>query len=150
MEIPISLPLDNGFLRRECPSCERQFKWHHGPTASAPPDAPSPAEYTCPYCGSTAPTDEWHTAEQAEYIREAATGPALQTVSDAMADAFRGSKHITYKPGRVEHHHPIDLDEPADMVIVESPCHPYEPVKVDESWDRPLHCLLCGAQFTLS
>lgn len=26
--IPMSLPLDkDGFLRRECPNCERQFKW---------------------------------------------------------------------------------------------------------------------------
>lgn len=149
MEIPISLPLDDGFLRRKCPSCERQFKWHHGLTDNAPEDALNPAEYTCPYCGSTAPPDEWHTTEQAEYIREVARGPALQAARDTLANVFRGSKHITYKPGRLEHHHPIDLDEPADMVIVEPPCHPYERVKVYEPCDHPLYCLLCGAQFTL-
>jgi hypothetical protein len=30
VSIPMSLPLDgDGFLRRECPKCERQFKWLH-------------------------------------------------------------------------------------------------------------------------
>ncbi len=149
MEIPITLPLDGGFLRRECRTCERQFKWHHGPTNDAPEDAPNPSEYTCPYCGATAPPEEWLTAEQVEFVREVATGPALQAMSDEMGRAFRGSKHITYKPGRIDHQHPTELHEPSDMVIVEPPCHPYEPLKVDESWTGPLHCLLCGAQFSI-
>ena len=33
----VPLPLDSdGFLRRECPHCVQQFKWHHGPTADRP------------------------------------------------------------------------------------------------------------------
>ena len=49
MEIEIALPLDNdGFLRRECPSCERQFKWFHGHTADRPDHYLDPPLYTCP------------------------------------------------------------------------------------------------------
>jgi hypothetical protein len=32
MSVSMSLPLDeDGFLRRECPTCERQFRWWHTP-----------------------------------------------------------------------------------------------------------------------
>lgn len=32
MSVSMSLPLDEDrFLRRECPNCERQFKWWHTP-----------------------------------------------------------------------------------------------------------------------
>ena len=28
IRVPVSLPLDSdGFLRRECPTCEREYKW---------------------------------------------------------------------------------------------------------------------------
>ena len=29
IEIPVTMPLDgDGFLRRECPTCEEEFKWY--------------------------------------------------------------------------------------------------------------------------
>ncbi|GGT27906.1 hypothetical protein GCM10010271_34830 [Streptomyces kurssanovii] len=44
MEIPMNLPLDNdGFVRRECPHCVSQFKWHHGPANAEAEQQPSPA-----------------------------------------------------------------------------------------------------------
>ena len=42
---------------------------------------------------------------------------------------------------------PALLHEPSDMVIVQSPCHPWEPIKVHEDWRGPLFCLVCGDQF---
>ena len=36
MSLSIELPLDSGFLRRECPNCQLEFKWHHGPTETTP------------------------------------------------------------------------------------------------------------------
>lgn len=35
------------------------------------------------------------------------------------------------------------------MVIVASPGHSYEPVKVPDGTRGPLHCLVCGSQFAL-
>ncbi|MCY3733741.1 MAG: hypothetical protein OXG42_05625, partial [Chloroflexi bacterium] len=34
--------------------------------------------------------------------------------------------------------------EPNDMRRVDFSCHPAEPVKVDEAWAGPVHCLCCG------
>ncbi len=54
--LSMSLPLDgDGFLRRECPTCEREFKWLPSPQhgegdAAAASDEPAPERYFCPYC----------------------------------------------------------------------------------------------------
>jgi hypothetical protein len=60
MSIAMSLPLDkDGFLRRECPHCERQFKWWPtAPSEDAPEEARNtPEAYFCPYCHEPAPLD---------------------------------------------------------------------------------------------
>ncbi len=38
------------------------------------------------------------------------------------------------------------LTETDDMTRVEVGCHPSEPVKIIEDWDRPVFCLICGSQ----
>jgi hypothetical protein len=44
----VSFPLDSeGFLRRECPSCRREFKWLPQDETDPMPDE----GYCCPYCG---------------------------------------------------------------------------------------------------
>jgi hypothetical protein len=35
------------------------------------------------------------------------------------------------------------------MVIVASPCHSYEPVKLPEDHTGPLYCLVCGSAFAV-
>ncbi len=65
--ISVSVPLDcDGFLRRECPNCERQFKWR---VSDPDPEDHSavPHSYFCPYCGEPASLDSWWTREQLEY-----------------------------------------------------------------------------------
>ena len=50
MDFQVSLPLDSdGFLRRECPHCMQEFKWHHGPANEEAETANEPAA-----CGSDA------------------------------------------------------------------------------------------------
>jgi hypothetical protein len=44
---------------------------------------------------------------------------------------------------------PAPLLEPDDMIAVEPPCHPEEPIKVGEQWGEELHCLICGRIFVL-
>ncbi len=39
---------------------------------------------------------------------------------------------------------PPELEEPDDMRRVDFPCHPAEPAKVLDDWDREVHCLICG------
>jgi hypothetical protein len=149
----IELPLDNlGFLRRECPNCERQFKWHHGPTDGMPEDAPNPDEYHCPYCGVPAALDQWWTKEQVEAIQTTALREATPELEQMLRDALKplnksGVIRADVKSEPINP--PPPLFEPEDMVAVASPCHPYEPVKISEDWRDPLYCLVCGEAFTL-
>jgi hypothetical protein len=148
----VPLPLDNGFLRRECPHCERQFKWHHGPTPNRPPDAVDPAVYFCPYCGDTALPDHWWTKEQAAYVRDTIAGPAVRAMADELKRTFKNdsSSLIRFDVDYKQPEPPPSLHEPNDMVLIEPPCHTWEPLKVDAAWREPIHCLICGTPFAIS
>ncbi len=149
MRIPVSLPLDrDGFLRRECPACEREFKWFSHQEGD--PDAESVEIYFCPLCGAAAPTDSWWTPAQLEHI-EAASAPQVdQLIQDSLKDVFKGMKGVTFKPDRSYSRDaatPPALIEPDDMTIAEPPCHPNEPVKVPEENTSKIYCLVCGDVF---
>jgi endogenous inhibitor of DNA gyrase (YacG/DUF329 family) len=152
MDVSVSLPIDrDGFLRRQCPNCNRQFKWHHGPANAEAEKEPSPASYSCPLCGRPAEHDQWFTDAQVTYIQGVALPAAADEVERVLAAAFRGSKYIKFEPGRGRDVPaiPDQLHEPDDMAIVASPCHNYEPVKVPEDAQPPLYCLICGAAFAV-
>ena len=149
IRVPVTLPLDtDGFLRRKCPTCEQHFKWH------VSDDSETVAEevyrYYCPLCGEPAPTDGWATDEQIEHMLSVASPDVGRAVQDALGDAFKGSKAITFEPNRdfaLDLGSPEPLVEPDDMVAVQPPCHPDEPVKVPETTTQRVHCLICGGPF---
>lgn len=148
----IEMPLDaDSYLDRECPTCLRHFRWHHGPVEGAPRDAPEPVSYFCPYCGADAPLDQWWTTEQVEAIQQAASGVALREVRRAFRKGLGNSKGFTFKPSStsIPPPSPIQIDETDQLIAIASPCHPYEPVKILRSWSDPCHCLVCGARFVL-
>lgn len=152
MSIPIELPLDSdGFLRRECPSCEGQFKWRSDDAETG--DSTPVEQYFCPLCGVAAGLDQWWTPEQLDYAEaSAASSPEVDNlIQDLIGDSFKGMKGITFKPNRdfhLDNDAPVPLAEPDDMEIAEPPCHPEEPVKVPEGATGRIHCLICGAPFT--
>jgi hypothetical protein len=154
MEISVTLPLDSdGFLRRECPHCVRQFKWHDGPANEEAEDQPAATTYYCPLCGQPAGPDSWWTQEQLDYAEGVAMPAAIQQLDDELGRAFKGmnSKHFKIKKtGHLDApDEPMPLTEPDDMSIVTSPCHGYEPVKVPETESSPFYCLVCGAAFAV-
>ena len=140
----ISMPLDSdGFVRRECPTCEREFKWlpsDHDESAT-----PDPSGYYCPYCAVQA-NDGWLTKPQAE----AARATVMRDVVDPMLDDFaqnlsrNSSGMFKANVNRQRSPGPPELSEPDDMRRVDFPCHPSEPLKVLEDWTGPLHCLFGG------
>jgi hypothetical protein len=147
----VSLPLDNdGFLRRECPHCEQEFKWHHGPANEEAESQPPFETYFCPRCGQPAGPDSWWTQDQLHIIEAAQSAVVNQVLGDAFK-GFRNSKHVKVSlegfdtPDKM----PEPLVEPDDMEIVTSPCHAWEPVKVPDSAPGPLYCLVCGSAFAL-
>lgn len=154
IRVPVSLPLDDdGFLRRECPTCEQEFKWYSHSEGSD--DAEHVDQYFCPRCGIGAGLDQWWTPAQLEYTRGVAAPAIDDMVNDMLDEArkpLRSRKFITVKrTGRFcfDVPAPQPLTEPNDMVIVESPCHPNEPVKVPEEATSQVYCLICGASFAV-
>lgn len=152
ISVPMSLPLDSdGFLRRECPTCERQFKWFSH--SDGDQDAEYTDQYFCPLCGAPADVATWWTPDQLSYA-EATIAPEIERgIQDALKEAFRGLDGIRFEPGDgsgVEAPALGVLIELDDMVIVEPPCHPNEPIKVpDDDVNHPLHCLVCGLTFAV-
>lgn len=147
MDIPIEFPLDGDhFLRRECPSCLEEFKWHSGPTDSRPDDAVDPPQYTCPLCGKPANNDAWFTQDQLRYQQQAVEFYGPDAINAELKKAFGNN----YTPGRNNAPAPTPLYEPDDMIILEPPCHPWEPVKVpeDRADNGPLFCLVCGETYS--
>ena len=146
----MTLPLDNGYLRRECPSCKRQFKWHHGPLDSSV-DEGDAKEYFCPYCGQNAQTDSWWTEDQLKHARELATGESVKMINDSMKGLERTMRGglVSFEANSMPVHEPHPLHEPQDMTAVQSPCHPKEPMKITEDWQDPVHCLICGKKFAI-
>jgi hypothetical protein len=141
---------DDGFLRRECPHCSQQFKWHHGPTGERPPGEVDPAVYCCPRCGASAAPDQWFTQAQIAYIEDAMAGPVSREASEAIEKAFRDVRGIAFKRNSLDEPEPPHaLQEPNDMIITAPPCHPWEPVKVPEGVASQVHCLICGAPFAV-
>jgi DNA-directed RNA polymerase subunit RPC12/RpoP len=135
VRLQMSMPLDSGgFLRRECPTCQREFKWLHTPEGEGTAAPVADGGYFCPYCGVQAQTNTWLTEAQVELaqniVATQAIGPMLKKFGDS----------LTYHP-------PDELDpltEVDDMTRVDFECHPTEPVKVLDTWDKPVRCLICG------
>ena len=149
MELPLELPLDSdGFLRRECPSCLEEFKWHHGPTDGAPEAFIYPQLHFCPRCGRSAPLDAWWTRAQLEYQQEVVSASAGDILRQTMKGL--GSTGLKFKTGSSQKPSvPDPLFEANDMMMIAPPCHAWEPVKVPAEARSPFYCLLCGQAYAL-
>ena len=146
----MTVPLDSdGFLRRECPTCESEFKWLAGTdddvSAAPPPDG----GYFCPYCAIQAPADQWLTKAQVELAQNMV---ATQVVGPMLSDFARGLSGMSRRSGgflsvSARYGVPEELEpltETDDMTRVDFSCHPAEPVKVFDHWESAVHCLVCG------
>ncbi|MFF9299216.1 hypothetical protein [Streptomyces sp. NPDC014764] len=155
MEFSITIFLDSsGFLRRECPTCEKEFKCFYGHTESRPDDFLEPENYFCPYCGVPAGKDSWWTPAQLEYAQSSIAGPVMEELTKDLKEEFgrnrrkRGGLSINFEVSKGSVPEPLSPPiDPDDMMIVEPPCHTFEPLKVAEDWLDPIHCLMCGEKF---
>lgn len=140
-------------MRRQCRTCSRQFKWHSGPANEEAEKHPDAEVYYCPLCGSPGESDDWTTSEQDGLIEAAAHQAAMPVLDDMVGAVLDSLKGPNVKVKRTAHlETPVGPDpiiEPDDMVIVASPCHGYEPIKVPEYWVEPVHCLICGERFAV-
>jgi len=143
----MSLPFDDdGFLRRECPTCEEEFKVFVQQGDSDQSDAQSPqlGGYFCPYCAIQAEPDGWFTKAQIAKARslliDEFVGPELEAFKRRMSGHPGVSVEV-----EVNRQPTPDLTEADDMRRVDVACHPETPVKVLESYAGTVHCFICGA-----
>lgn len=154
--LSMTVPLDNdGFLRRACANCEREFKWLPSDDASAEsagsPDSGEAVIYTCPYCGIQAPASEWATPAQMQLaqaiVMREVVGPQLDEFARDLERTSRRSGGLIKFTARVERDDEKPqptLTETNDMRRVEFPCHPDEPLKILDDWRGDAFCLVCG------
>jgi len=156
----LSVPLDDeGFLRRECPTCEREFKWlptknNGGEEMKSAADELTTAadlQYICPYCGVAAPASAWHTRAQVAAMTAILEREVLQPELEKLERTFRdldrsGGELLRVKGSLKRTPSPPapDLTAVDDMRRVDFACHATEPLKVLETWDEPVRCLVCG------
>lgn len=147
VRLSMDLPLDSdGFLRRECPTCERQFKVYAAndddDAAALVPDG----GYFCPYCIIQAPVEDWTTEEQLALAINIAErevlAPMLNDFTRSMSGSVAGLEFKVTGPATPAAIPP--LVEEDDMRRVDFACHPGAPVKVLDDWPKAVSCLLCG------
>lgn len=150
VQLEMTMPLDSdGFLRRECPTCEREFKWLHTAEEAGTAAPVADGGYFCPYCGVQAESGGWLTKAQVELAQKLVAnrviGPMLEKFANDIRNIGRRSKGLL----RAEVTHdlpdePDPLTEVDDMTRVDFECHPTEPVKILDDWGRQVYCLICG------
>ena len=106
--------------------------------------------FRCPLCASQAAHEGWLTEEQEVYVQQVAEFHMHDAINAELDKEFRGSENIEFKPERNTPPAPTTLHERNDMIIVEPPCHPWEPVKVpqERADSGALYCLVCGEGFS--
>jgi len=144
IELSMSVPLDSeGFMRRQCPTCERELKWKPS-DEDEEPTPPADGGYFCPYCGVQAPPDSWWTEAQINAARAQAYEEVVKPQLEGFGKSLGGSGMFEIDVSVSEPEKSPPLDEQEDMRRVDFSCHPGEPVKVLEDWARPVRCPICG------
>ena len=98
-EFSIELPLDSdGFLRRECPTCEREFKWFPSTETDDISESESLDDaYFCPYCGIRS-TEAWLTKDQAQLVESTiqaeVIAPELKELQRGVDEINRSSRGL--------------------------------------------------------
>jgi hypothetical protein len=145
--LAISMPLDRGFLRRHCNSCEREFK-RLGDRVT---ETTEEAVLTCPYCYQSAPRDEWWTAEQRAYMQnvtyENVVAPKLREFQRSLKGMGGGLLGLSFDLKGIDHAPALPPHEIADMARVDFPCHVDEPLRVAEGWEFDVACTICGTRY---
>lgn len=150
LTLGMSVPLDSdGFLRRECPTCEREFKWLPSLDQDEGPERVPDGGYFCPYCGVQAPTNVWLTQAQQSLAQNMVSteilGPMLKRFAENVEGLGQKSGGII--SASVDYDEPDKIDpltELDDMKRIDFVCHPSEPLKVLDDWTKQVHCLICG------
>jgi hypothetical protein len=174
-EIKMNLPFpldDDGFFRRGCPLCHKEFKILLGKeeltdlaqrsiasfmvepkeeTTDSDDSERSETEFICPYCGQRAPSNSWWTKEQRNYVGIVAKNIMAKMINEnlirPLKRSFRspssGMVSIRFEGKEMEQQEPWISPEVNDMEIFDFPCCQRK-IKIEENWTGIVHCFFCG------
>ncbi len=166
VEKTASIPLDDeGFLRRECPYCTREFKVfvpneerdseneeeeYLGSGSEAESDEEqdddSSEDRYCPYCGQTAPHDHWWSQQQLDYLEVVQHNIATEMMEKAFGGRRKSNGLISIE---IDAKKLPEWSEPEqnDMMHFELKCCETK-MKFVEEWEGNLVCHYCGFKHT--
>lgn len=172
IEINISFPTDEGFLRRQCPLCRRDFKVlmekseiedlsKKGMESFMLKQEPEEEiveeieqveiEQYCPYCGQASAASEWWTDEQQAYIKVHIENIINQLLNKDLIRPLKrnfgrptsGPFSIRFEGEELKQKEPWMSPETNDMDIFDLPCCKRK-IKIREEWKEKVHCFFCG------
>lgn len=139
--LAMRIPLDaDGYLRRECPNCERDFKRVVQKAFDTERSWRSPEGLYCPYCGLQSTSNTWLTKAQVQYSKKVLAELVARERTRKGIKTLLPPPHVSSRLTRGE------LSEANDMRIVRSPCHSEAAIKVSDRWIGDLRCTVCGAR----
>ena len=165
----VSFPLDDeGFFRRECSLCCREFKVclrenelgqlaqcridnflvEQGIEEALAEDGDEDEkDQYCPYCGQSAPPDHWWTQEQLAYVHVIASNVMADLLNKHLIRPLkrnRGrSSFIRFEGKEMKKNEEWISPEVSDMTMVDLPCCKRQ-IKVLDDWGSAVHCFFCG------
>lgn len=179
VQFSASLSTDrDGFFRRACPSCGREFKTQVDPSdlqwalaaqcrrmgleVGGTSDDDEPPPLRCPFCGDAAGGSEMHTEATVEYLKRLVyreyVAPQLNRFFSGLEDSFgRGRSSGGFLSISLEFHHsrsllpvrPIHGPEAPDLKIVEFLCCGKR-IKVSDRWVDIRTCTFCSTDVVLA
>jgi len=149
IHLQVVLAADRGFVRRECPTCEREFKRLSERVDATTKDT----SFVCPYCYESAEATTWWTKPQLAYVhavtRERVLAPQLREFQRSLQRMNNGGGlfGLTFEMTGVEQPPALQPVEPEDMTRVEFVCHPEEPLRIADDWAFDVACTICGTRY---
>ncbi|MHB9129721.1 MAG: hypothetical protein ACYDBB_01355 [Armatimonadota bacterium] len=138
---------EDGYFRRECPFCQRQFKVPVGETLDTIPDNDETQEFYCPYCAQQSRGGTWWTQEQVDYIHDvqqnAMNGLLNEHFVRPLQRANRSNSCVKITANELPEKDswlPVDAN---DMKLFNLPCCE-KSLKVAEDWTDKIVCHYCG------
>ena len=176
-QFEVSLKSDrDGFLRRSCPTCGRDFKteintadlqWElavqcrrMGADVGEELNESVSAQLRCPYCAHVAAPSEMHTEETVAYLKQLVYRevmiPQLNQFTSGLEDMFPGGGHsgglsisLEFNRSRIAlPPRPIHGPEPPDLKMVDFLCC-RKKIKVSDAWAGIDACVYCGTRIAV-
>jgi len=173
-EVKVNLPFpldEDGFLKRKCPLCYREFKVFleeeeltdlaqkgidsfilekEEEETNLDKGESSRAEFVCPYCGQQTPSDSWWTQKQLAYLRIIAKNIMAKVVNENSIHPLKrtfqksspGIVSIRFEGRGLEQEEPWVFPE-INLGIFDLPCCQRK-IKIEENWQGKVHCFFCG------